>query len=141
MTTSETPNRIRTLISVEGASNQQPKPIEVWAAFKRFAVEPVDCNDEYLLFQAGDSEVMGDSYLDFCRGFHFDNPDGDGRWEQVHAEFHTRLPSRLGYPQTDVSSTDFVTLAEFFTHVEAMQEFIAGCQFDKWSFEIYHIEI
>jgi len=138
MKTAEAPERIRLLIADAGITGRQPTPTEMWSVFKRFAREPADCTDEYLLFQVGDSDVMGDSYLDFCRGYRLTDQTGNTWWEQTHAEFRVRLPHKLGCEQTDLSSSDFSSLDAFFAHVEAMIEFKAGCQFQEWQFDIYH---
>jgi len=141
MKTTETPERIRLLLADAGITGRQPTPTEMWSVFKRFARESVDCADEYLLFQVGDSDVMGDSYLDFCRGYQITDQNGNSWWEQTHAEFGVRLPHKLGFDQTDLFSSDFSSLDAFFTHVEAMAEFQTGCQFRKWKLKIYHTEV
>jgi hypothetical protein len=138
MKTAEAADRIRQLLADAGITEQPPTPTEMWSVFKRFAREPVDCTDEYLLFQVGDSDVSGDSYLDFCRGYRLADQDGHGWWEQTHAEFGVRLPHKLGYEQTDLFSSDLPSLDAFFAQVESMAEFQAGCQFRGWQFDIYH---
>ena len=134
-------DRIRLLLADVGVTDRQPTPAEMWDVFKRFAQESVECEDEYLLFQVGDSDVMGDSYLDFCRGFQIADQTGNTWWEQTHAEFRVHLPHKLGCEQTDLLSSDFSSLDAFFTHVEAMAEFQTACQFRGWQFDIYHTEV
>ena len=141
MKPADTTNRIRLLLADAGITGRQPTPTEMWDVFKRFARESVDCADEYLLFQVGDSDVMEDSYLDFCSGFQIADQAGNTWWEQTHAEFRVHLPHKLGCEQTDLFSSDFSSSEEFFEHVEAMAEFQTACQFREWRFEIYHTEV
>jgi len=141
MKTQETVQRLQAVLSQRGVTGRQPKPEEVWSAFKVFAAEPVDCEYGFVMVQVGDSAVMGDSYLDFCREFSLRDADGNGWTEQVHAEFKTVLPAKLGHKQTDCSSYNFPDLASFFAAVEEMPEFQAGLSFPDWSFNIYHTEV
>ncbi len=133
----ETPQRLQALLAGAGIAENSPTPEEMWKIFKVFAAEPVDCEGDFSMVQIGDSKVMGDSYLDFCREFSV----GDGGTEQVHAEFKTQLPANPGCPQTDWSSCDFPSFEAFVTEVEKMPEFQAGLAFADWSFTIYHTEV
>ena len=134
MTPTETVKRFRKLLL---PNSQEPTPRQVWEAYKKFAHESVDCADDFLLVQVGDSNVLGDSYLDFCREFRL--VDGNAAWsEQFHAEFKTELPAKLGCKPTDCGSYQFDDLDKFFAAVEAMPEFQAGLVFEGWKFSIYH---
>ena len=137
MNTQDTAKRLHALLADAGITERQPTPREMWEVFKAFAAEPVDCEDDFAMVQVGDSEAMGDSYLDFCREFSL----GDGGTEQLHAEFKVVVPRKLGCEQTDCSSCDFPDLESFFAEVEKMREFQAGLAYSGWSFRIYHTEV
>jgi hypothetical protein len=141
MRTTETTAFLRSLLAEAGIIDRSPTPAEAVAIFKRFSEEPVECDDEYLLIQIGDSEVMGDSYFDLCRGFYIASEEGSGGWLQTHLEFSTRLPSRLGCEQTDICSSDFSTNDEFFRNAEAMPEYQLAKEFQSWKFNIYQCEV
>ena len=134
----ETVQRVHDHLATCGVTNGNPTPKQVWEAFKLFARDPVECQDDFMLVQVGDSAVMGDSYLDFCREFRLIDADGDAWSEQVHAEFKTVLPTKLGHKQTDCASYDYESLDDFFRAVEEMPEFQAGLAFDGWDFSVYH---
>jgi hypothetical protein len=141
MRSTDTPEFILSLFADAGIANRSPTPAEAIEIFKRFSKEPVECDDDYLLIQVGDSDVMGDSYFDLCRGFYIADSMGGGSWEQTHMEFSTSLPRKLGYEQTDICSSDFSSAEEFFSHAEAMPEYQAAQQFQPWKFEIYQCEV
>ena len=141
MKVQETVNRLQTLLSEMGANEHKPTPEEVWKAFKLFAIEPVDCEDDFVIVQVGDSEVMGDSYLDFCREFRLSDSEGDSWSEQMHAEFKATLPGKLGCKQTDCASYDYPNIDEFFAAVEKMPEFKMSLLFSEWSFEVYLTDV
>ena len=138
MTPSATEARMRSLLDAAGLTGPRLTPLPVWEVFKRFASEPVECEDDYLLFQAGDSKIMRDTYLDFCREFRL-RDGGDVVWyEQLHAEFTARRPHRLGFAAMERWSSDFASLACFLSVVERSPEFQAGLSFPAWSFRLYH---
>ncbi len=137
MATSDAAPRLKALLVGAGIRGRQPSPQEMWRVFKSFAAEPVECEDDFVMIQVGDSDVMGESYLDFCREFSV----GGGETEQVHAEFKVVLPKRLGCKQTDCSSCDFADLETFFAEVEKMPGFQAGLAYPDWVFSIYHTEV
>lgn len=122
------------------SSGTVPLPAAVWAAFQQFALQEFDCTDEYLLFQAGDSDVMNDSYLDFCRGFYISDSNGESWWEQFHAEFRATSPFCLGFEQDDLFSTDCDSDADFIDRVEAMPLFQTACRAQGWTFSLYHCQ-
>lgn len=134
----ETPNRLKVLLNKEGIIDRAPSAREMWEVFKLFALEDVNCVDQYLLFQAGDSEMTKDCYLDFCRGFCLSGEEDVTWWEQVHAEFKVVFPDRLGFPQTDLFSTSCASVSDFFEQVETMPIFQAALDLDGWKFSIYH---
>ena len=101
MTPRESKSLFLSYLDEGGLDGSAPDPLTVWQAFKRFSTEPVECESDDLLFQAGDSDVQHDSYLDFCREFKLRGPDGVVWYEQIHAEFSAKRPFRLGYRQMD----------------------------------------
>jgi hypothetical protein len=107
------------------------------------SAESVKCEADYLLFQAGDSEVMHDNYLDFCREFKLlDDENKAVFWyEQLHLEFSAPRPDRLGFAGMCRWPVDSESLADFFAIVERSSEFKAGLTFPHWSFHVYHTEV
>jgi len=136
MDTAEAEQRFRENLS-RSASGSTPTPSEVWQAFKIAVGEPVDCRDDFAVVQFGDSEVMANSYLDFCREFSLANEEGDKWSEQLHAEFSVSLPLKLGYPQSECSSYDHPSLGEFFAAVEKLPGFQEALELQGWSFEVF----
>ena len=116
-------------------------PIQAWEIFKKFDYQKVQSEDEYLLFQVGDSEAMENSYLDFCYGFQLEDEEGDTYWEQVHIEFSIDFPNKLNMEQIDLISYDCESVEDFFTQVENMSEFKTAITYDKWTLSIYHTEV
>jgi hypothetical protein len=91
-------DRLRQLLADAGFNSDRPDPTTAWAAFKRFAAEPVDAQTTELWFETGDGDPASDSpaYFDFVRMFmHY--PDDGAEWgEQITAHFTAPPDVRLG---------------------------------------------
>jgi hypothetical protein len=113
-------DRLRQLLADAGFNLDRPDPITAWAAFKRFAAEPVDAQTTELWFEAGNGDPASDSpaYFDFVRMFMHD-PD-----------------VRLGLRGRSIQSEDVSDMPPWFATIEALLAFKAGVEFDGWSFEI-----
>ena len=135
---SETEARMRCLLAEAGLLVANSDPLRVWAVFKQFAIEPMACAGDYLLFQAGDSKVASDTYFDFCREFKQYSAEGVPWYEQLHVEFSTQPPHRLGIAPVALWSDEFGSTTEFFAAVEQLPQFRAGVSFPHWSFRVYH---
>ena len=129
---------MRSLLDAVGLTGPRPDPLRVWEVFKRFAAEPVECEADDLLFQAGDSEDMHDTDFDFCREFELRSGKDAVWYEQLHVEFSAHRPKRLGFTGMYRWSFEYEILADFFNAVERSAEFRAGLSFPYWSFRVYH---
>ena len=138
MDVDEAAERLRQLLTDAGFDPDHPDPAVAWAAFKRFAAEPVDVPTTELWFEAGDGDPATDSpaYFDFVRMFtHYPN-DGAEWGEQVTAHFTAPPGVRLGLRGRSVQAADVSDLPPWFAAVEASPAFKAGVGFAGWSFEV-----
>ena len=131
-------NEFKCLIENKG---KDPIPLDVWEVFKVFSLTEVVSKDDFLMVQVGDSDVMEDSYLDFCRELSFSDDEGDSWRKQLHAEFKCQLPAKLGFDAVDCLSDEFSNLNDFFNAVEFMPEFQAALTFQGWAFELYFEDV
>mgnify|MGYP000090622589 CR=1 FL=1 len=132
---------LKKIESLIKSKEKAPSPLDVWESFKIFSLEEIESEDDFVMVQVGDSDVMEDSYLDFCRELTYRDEDGDSCSKQIHAEFKCKLPDKLGYEAEDCVSDDYPNLNDFFNAVEAMPEFKAALEFPGWSFELYLEEV
>jgi hypothetical protein len=138
MDVNDAADRLRQLLADAGFNPDRPDPIAAWAAFKRFATEPMDLQTTELWFEAGDGDPASDSpaYFDFVRMFrHY--PDDGAEWgEQITAHFTAPPEVRLGLWGRSVQAEDVSDLPPWFAAVEASLAFKAGVGFAGWSFEV-----
>jgi hypothetical protein len=138
MNVNDAADRLRQLLADAGFNPDRPDPITAWAAFKRFAAEPMDVQTTELWFEAGDGDSASDSpaYFDFVRMFrHY--PDDGAEWdEQITAHFTAPPGVRLGLGGRSVQAEDVSDLPPWFATVEASLAFKAGVGFAGWSFEV-----
>jgi hypothetical protein len=109
-----------------------------WAAFKRFATEPVDVQTTGLWFEAADGDPSSDSpaYFDFVRMF-MHSPDDGAEWgEQITAHFTAPPGAPLGLRGRSVHAEDVSDPSPWFAAVEASPAYKAGVSFAGWSFEV-----
>lgn len=141
MTCDKTMKPIEIIELLNQELGSQASPIQAWEIFKKFDYQKVNSEDEYLLFQVGDSGAIQNSYLDFCYGFQIEDEEGDTYWEQVHIEFSVDFPNKLNMNQIDLMSDDCESVEQFFAQVESMSEFETAINYDKWTLSIYHTEV
>jgi hypothetical protein len=134
----EAADRLRQLLADAGFDPGRPDPAVAWAAFKRFAAEPVDVLTTELWFEAADGDPAEDrpAYFDFVRMFmHY--PDGGAEWgEQITAHFAAPPKASIGLQGGSVQAEDVANPSAWFTAVEASPAFRAGSGFRGWSFEV-----
>ena len=113
-----------------GFAFNRPDPALAWAVFKRFAAEPVECDDSYLFW-----EVASD-YFDFVREFrHYTK--NDAVWcEKLTVHFTCTPPDSLVVEPVAVFSRDYPTYTAFFHGVEGRSQFFKGLAFKHWSVEV-----
>jgi hypothetical protein len=130
----EAANRLRHLLADAGFGPVCPDLAIGWAAFQRFAAEPVDVQTTELWFEAADAEP---ACLDFVRMF-MNYPDDGAEWgEHVTARF-TAPPGvhlELGRSGT-VHAADVADLPAWFVAVEASPAFRAGLGVAGWTCEV-----
>jgi hypothetical protein len=130
---------LRQLLVDTGFTPKYPDPALAWAAFKRFAAEPVSVQTTELWFEAADRDPTADSpaYFDFVRMFMHYPEDGAEWGEQVTAHFTAPPGVRPGLGRgRSVQAEDVASLEPWFQAVEASPAFVAGCGFAGWSFEV-----
>jgi hypothetical protein len=137
MTPLESEDFVRRMLQDRGDVLERVNPMLAWDVFKRFAVAPVECEQDFLMVQLGDSGVVGDSYLVFTREFRL-REQGTAWSEQLNVEFSHPGPNRLGFSAFHRSSTDYPSVDAFFASVEQMPEFTAAAAVGDWSLQIYH---
>jgi hypothetical protein len=134
----EAADRLRQLLVDAGFDPGRPDPAAAWAAFKRFAAEPVDVQTTELWFEADDGDPAEDSpaYFDFVRMFmHY--PDEGAEWgEQITAQFTAPPSVRLGLQRGSVQAENVADLPAWFRAVEESPSFRTGVAYTAWVFEV-----
>jgi hypothetical protein len=112
----------RKMLADAGFNESSPDPAVAWQAFKHFCEIPVNCAGDGVLFQTGTYAFSGEPsfQLDFTRQFSFEEDGEYAGMEQLHCTFHFRDVADL---ETNVWSSTFGSLADFFAEVEALAEF------------------
>ncbi len=138
MNVDEAADRLRQLLADVGFNSARPDPAVTWAAFKRFAAEPVDVQTTELWFEAGDGDPVQESpaYFDFVRMFlHY--PEDGAEWgEQITAHFTAPASVQLGLRRGSIHAADVAELPTWIAAVEASPTFQTGVGYPGWSFEI-----
>ncbi len=119
---------------------KNPKPNIAWNAFKKFVAEPVECEDDGILFQAGCYNFTGETlfYFEFIRQFSINDKDGEyEHMEQLHLEFTCDTTPDLIALETNLWAYDFPSIEEFYNNVESLPEFKKGMNILNWNCEIY----
>lgn len=118
-----------------------PNPLVAWAAFKRFATEPVESAGgrecEELWFEANDGDPANafPGYFDFVRQFLQDTERGAEYHEQITAHFTCEPKVQLGFGET-LLAANLANLPAFFNAVEESEAFRRGLVFSGWAFEV-----
>lgn len=117
-----------------------PDPNTAWVAFQKFVLEPVECEDDGILFQIGCYDFTGEAlcYFDFVRQFVITDEDGEyEHMEQIHIQFTCKPTPELMNLEATLWAYDFQSLDEYFEKVQSLPEFQAGARHPSWKCEIY----
>jgi hypothetical protein len=138
VTPPQSETRIRELLRAAGIDCSEADPAAVLEVFRRFAAEPVECDDECLLFQAADARVYGHTYLDFVRGYQTRTAEGREIRQFLHLELNPEGNEELGMAEeVNLCSWGYPSLAAFFTDVERTEAFRLGRSLSGWRLKVY----
>jgi hypothetical protein len=136
----EAETRLNEILKTYGFNVANPSPSIAWAAFKNFAAEPVECQDDGILFQVGCYDFSGKNlcYFEFVRQFSIsDEENGYDHMEQLHLQFKCDPTSELMDLKTNLWAYDFKSLDEYFDKVESLPEFQKSMKHMSWDCIIY----
>ncbi|MCI0461496.1 MAG: hypothetical protein L0Z62_31480 [Gemmataceae bacterium] len=140
MTIEESQDRLVQLLRDSGFNFAHPNPALAWEVFKQFSAEPVECDDDYLFFEAadGDKKHGWGGYFDFVREYRMPLPGDDAAtwYEQLTAHFTNELPDELRIQPVSLHSPHFPDRDSFFRAVEQLPAFRKGLAFPRWAFEV-----
>ncbi len=139
MKVNEAEARLLEILSSSGFDFKKPDPGIAWKAFKKFVAEPVECEDDGILFQTGCYDFTGERlfYFEFVRQFSVADEDGEYEYmEQLHLEFTCMPTPELMTLESTLWAYDFSSKEEYFNHVELLQEFKKGLEIVNWNCEI-----
>jgi hypothetical protein len=138
----EAKTRLKEILSKEGFSLDNPEPRIAWTAFKAFALEPVNCADDGVLFECGVSSVWTGKadlfYFGFVRQFSVDLDGEYDHMEQLHCLFSRSPTDDVSLLNTNLWLEQFDGKhVAYFAAVEALPEFQRGIFLKGWKCEIF----
>ncbi|MFX1538539.1 MAG: hypothetical protein ACFFDI_30475 [Promethearchaeota archaeon] len=136
MHVTEAESRLIKLLGAEGFDASNPAPRKAWDVFKQFVTEPVECDNDGVLFQVGCYD--GRCCFDFVRQFSINNENGEySHMEQLHIEFTCEPTQQLIGLEKNLWAYDFQSLEDYFEKVESLEEFQKALLHSPWQCEVY----
>lgn len=130
MTVDEYEAMVRRKLHEANFDFSRPDPATAWKVFKACAIEPVECSDSFLFWEAAND------YFDFVREFRHYTADEAVWHEQLTIHFTCSAPDSLGIQPVSVFSRDYPTYEVFFEVVEGRPELVKGLTFYRWSVDL-----
>ena len=123
--TTETLATLQSMLRKAGFNAAKPDPALAWRTFKEFALVPVDCASDGLLFETGVFKTTGapQFHFSFTRQFTHDEEGEYSGMEQLGCAFLYAPDHELSQLKTSLWSFDSPSLDAYFSQVEALPEF------------------
>jgi hypothetical protein len=140
MEVSKTEARLNKLLFREGFDLCHPDPTVALKAFKAFAKETVECEEDLCFFHCGMSNNSGKSlyYLFFVRQFTIEEDCGWNKKVQLFIEF-TCEPNKFLTPLSNTLwANESTSMEVFFRKIENSKEYKTAIIESSWKCKVYH---
>ena len=140
MEVSKAEARLNKLLFREGFDLSHPDPAVALKAFKAFAKETVECEENICFFHCGMSNYTGKSlyYLFFVRQFTVEEECGWNKKVQLFIEF-TREPDKSLTPLSiTLWANESTSMEVYFKRIENSKEYKTAIIESSWMCKVYH---
>jgi len=131
------------MLDAAGFDRNRPDPSVAWRVFREFAAVPVSAADDALLFQCGTYDFTGREqfHWNLTRQFSLEEEGEYAGMEQLQLTVLYEPASELRPLDTDLWSSDFGSLEDFFSAVEALPGFSAPLAHPPTGSELFYEQV